>query len=310
MPKLTRKRAVLAKIEGTYGTDPTPTGSANAILVKNLEVTPLAANVVSRDLIRAYLGEFDQLVADKHVECSFEVEIAGSGTAGDAPAYGPLLRACGMSETVDAGVDVVYSPISASFESVTIYYNVDGILHKITGARGTVQIDITAKQIPVFKFKFVGIYNAPTDTALPSCDYSGFVTPLVANNTNTSGFSFFGVSTLVLSSLTMDVNNVVDFRSLIGSEYTQITDRRTMGELNFEAPALATFNAFSTALATATGALSILHGTTGGNKVQIDAPAVDVANPSYVDDNGVTLIKCPVAFLPESGNDEFTITVF
>lgn len=309
MPKLTRKRAILAKIESTYGTDPTPTGSANAILVKNLDVVPLAANVQSRDLIRAYLGEFDQLVADQHVECTFDVEMAGSGTAGTAPAYGPLLRACGMAETVDAGVDVEYTPVSASFESITIYYNVDGILHKLTGARGTVSLDITSGQIPVFKFRFIGIYNAPTDTALPTCDYSDFQKVLVANNTNTTGFSFFGVSTLVLQSLMLDVANVVDFRSLIGDEYTQITDRRAKGELTFEAPSLSVFNSFTTALATASGVLSITHGTAGGNKVKIDAPAVDVANPSYVDDNGVTMIKCPVAYLPDSGNDEFTITV-
>jgi hypothetical protein len=40
MPLLTRKRLIVAKIESTYGTDPTPTG-ANAILVRNLEITPL-----------------------------------------------------------------------------------------------------------------------------------------------------------------------------------------------------------------------------------------------------------------------------
>lgn len=309
MPKLTRKRAILAKIESVYGTDPTPTGSANAILVKNLDVVPLAADVVSRDLIRAYLGEFDQLVANKHVEVNFEVEIAGSGAAGTAPAYGPLLRACGMSETVDAGVDVVYAPISATFESVTIYHNIDGILHKVTGARGTVQLDITAGQIPVYKFKFIGIYNAPTDTAIPSCDYSDFINPLVANATNTPTFSFFGVSSLVLQNLMLDVNNVVDFRALIGAEYTQITDRRSNGELTFEAPALSTLNIFATAIATATGALSIVHGTAAGNIVTIAAPAVDVANPSYSDDNGVAMIKCPVVFLPSTGNDEFTITL-
>jgi len=309
MAKLTRKRALLAKIESSYGVDPTPTGSANAILCKNLDAVPLAANTVSRDLIRAYLGEYDQLVADKHVELTFDVEMAGAGAAGDVPLYGPLLRACGMSETVDAGVDVTYAPVSSGFESVTIYYNVDGILHKATGCRGTVQLEIVSGQIPVYKFKFVGIYNAPTDTALPTCDYSDFVAPLVANNGNTGSFSFFGVSSLVLQSLTLDVNNVVDFRALIGAEYTQLTDRRSNGELNFEAPTLATFNAFTTALGTAKGAMTITHGTTAGNQVIIAAPAVDVANPSYSDDNGVAMIKCPVAYIPDAGNDEFTITV-
>ena len=309
MPKLTRKRLILAKIETTYGTDPTPTGSANAILIKNLDVTPIAATLVGRDLIRTYLGEFDQLIANNHVECNFEVEIAGAGAAGTAPAYGPLLRACGLSETISAGVSVTYAPISASFESVTIYYQVDGIQHKITGARGSVDLDITANQIPVYKFKFVGIYNAPTDTALATPTYTGFTTPLVANNTNTTGFSFFSVSGLVLESLMLSVNNTVDFRALIGSEYAQLTDRRSSGEVNFEAPTLATFNTFSTALGTTTGALDITHGTAGGNKVQVTASKVDIGQPSYADSQGVVMIKCPFFVLPSSGNDEFAIVV-
>ena len=94
MPLLTRKRLIVAKIESTYGTDPTPTG-ANAILVRNLEITPLEAETVNRDLVRPYLGASDQLLAQTRVSMTFEVEMAGSGTAGTAPAYGPLLKACG-----------------------------------------------------------------------------------------------------------------------------------------------------------------------------------------------------------------------
>lgn len=309
MPKLNRKRTILAKIETTYGTDPTPTGSANAMLVKNLNINPIAADVVGRDLIRAYLGESQQYIASKHVECDFEVEIAGGGAAGTAPAYGPLLRACGMSETISAGVSVTYAPISASFESVTLYYNVDGILHKITGARGTVQLVVEAGQIPTYKFKFIGIYNAPTDTALPTAVYTGFVSPLVANTTNTPSFSFFGVTSLVLKSLMLDVNNTVDFRALIGSEYAQLSDRRSSGEVVFEAPALSVLNIFTTAIATATGALSLVHGTTAGNIVTIGSSYTDVSQPTYEDDNGVSMLKCSLAFVPSAGNDEFSIVV-
>ena len=56
MPLLTRKRLLLAKAEVTYGTDPTPTGAANAILVRNLEIVPLQSDIVQRELIRPYLG--------------------------------------------------------------------------------------------------------------------------------------------------------------------------------------------------------------------------------------------------------------
>lgn len=385
MPQLVRKRSILAKIESVYATDPTPTGAANAILVKNLNINPLSPTVVGRDLIRPYLGEFDQLIANKHVEIDFEVEIAGSGTAGTAPAYGPLLRACGLSETILAaaatgtaqagasttitlaagasstdnvyvglvisltggtgsgqtgnitayngttkvatvatawgvtpgatttysiGAGVTYKPISSTFESTTIYFNVDGVLHKITGCRGTVELDITVNQIPTYKFKFVGIYNAPTDTALTTNTYTSFQTALVANNTNTTGFSLFGVSSLVLESLMLNVNNTIDYRSLIGSEYVQLTDRRAGGELSIEAVALATFNAFTTAIGTTNGALSLTHGTVAGNRVKVDANTIDFSNPSYADSNGVNMLKIPFVALPSSGNDEFVIAVY
>ncbi len=38
MPRYTRKTAILAKIETTYGTDAAPTGAANALLISNQSV--------------------------------------------------------------------------------------------------------------------------------------------------------------------------------------------------------------------------------------------------------------------------------
>lgn len=310
MSLLTRRRVILAKIETTYGTDPTPTGTTNAILVRNMTVTPLSAEVVSRDLVRPYLGASEQLIASKHVEIEFEVEIAGSGTAGTAPKYGPLLRACGLAETISAGVNVTYDPVSTGFESVTIYHNVDGVLHKLTGCRGNVEFTFTAAQIPVMKFRMVGIYNAPSDAALPTVDYSGFQTPLACNTSNTTNFAFFSYAG-ALESLTLNLTNTVNYRTLIGSEYVQLTDRRVEGTAVFEAPTIATKDYFSAAIGTALGALTITHGTAGGNKFKVDSARVDIAQPTYTDNNGVVMLSVPFVATPSStGNDEVEFTVF
>lgn len=101
MALLTRRRILLAKIESTYNTDSSPL-AANAMLIRNLDMTPLDAEIVSRDLVRPYFGNYDQIIAAQKVVLTFEVELQGSGTAGVAPSYGPLMRACGMSETVTA----------------------------------------------------------------------------------------------------------------------------------------------------------------------------------------------------------------
>jgi hypothetical protein len=308
MSLLTRKRTILAEIEGTYGTDPTPTGSANAILVRNLNITPLNAENVSRDLVRPYLGASEQLIASSHVMVDFEVEMAGSGTAGTAPAYGPLLKACGFAET-DGDTEVTYTPVSASFGSVTIYYNVDGVLHKITGARGNVEMTITARQIPVFKFTFTGLYNAPTDTAAPSVTYTAFQTPVAANNDNTTGFELFSYAA-ALESLSLNLNNQVVFHSLIGSESVLITDRGVNGSVVFEAPTITAKDFFSLALGNTLGNLEIVHGTTSGNIVEIASTRADVSNPTYSDNNGIQMLNVPITLVPStSGNDEITITV-
>lgn len=308
MPLLTRRRTILAKTETTYGVDPTPTGSANAILIRNLNVTPLNAEVVSRDLVRQYLGNSEQLIASKHVQLDFEVEMAGSGVAGTAPAYNVLLKACGLAET-DGVSDVVYAPVSSGFGSATIYFNIDGVLHKVTGARGNVEFTIGARTIPTMKFTFTGIYNAPTDAALPTVDYSAFQTPLAANTTNTTAFQFFSFAG-VLESLSLNLGNSINYRSLIGSESVIMTDRQVSGTAVFEAPLTASKDFFAAALASTLGNLTITHGTTAGNKFKIDSTRIDIANPTYTDNNGIHMLSVPFVAVPSSsGNDEISFTV-
>ena len=192
MPLLSRRQLLLAEIEITYGTDPTPTSAANAILVRNIEVTPLEADTVSRELIRPYLGQSEQLLAQTRVLVNFEVELAGSGTAGTAPAYGPLLKACAMTETISAGVSVTYEPNSdTSPGSVTIYFNNDGVLHKATGCRGTFSLNCAVDEIPTVAFEFTGIYNSPTDVSISA--------PTYANQADPGGLSFLLTHTPSLS---------------------------------------------------------------------------------------------------------------
>lgn len=309
MPLLSRKRTILAKTEVTYGVDPTPTGAANAILVRNLNITPLNAELVSRDLVRPYLGASEQLLASSYVTVEFEVEMAGSGTAGTAPAYGPLLLACGMTATTSAGVSVTYAPVSAAFGSATIYYNIDGVLHKVTGARGNVEMNIEVGQIPVFRFTFTGLYNAPTDTAAPAVTYTAFQTPLAANSDNTSAFSLYSYSG-ALQSLNVNLNNAINYRTLIGAEDVLMTDRQVGGTAVFEAPTVAQKDYWSLALGSTLGSMGITHGTTAGNRVEIASTRAKVNNPSYQDSNGIHMLQTPFNLVPSTaGNDEISIVV-
>jgi hypothetical protein len=307
MPLLSRKRLILAKIESTYGTDSTPAGT-DAVLVRSLEVTPIEADIVSRDLIRPYLGNSDQLLANVRVNCSFEVELAGSGTAGTAPRYDALLKACGMSGTVVASTSVTYAPVSSSFSSCTIIYNVDGVQHKLTGVRGTVTMNCQLGEIPTLQFEMTGIYNAPTDTAQPSVTYSAQATPLIFREGNTSAFSFFSYSGCLMS-VDFNLANEVVYRELIGcTKEVLITDRKPAGTVVIEAPTIATKDYFSLAIGSATGNLTFQHGTTAGNRVTFTASQVDATQPAYTEQDGIQMLSVPYVALPTTaGNNEFSL---
>ena len=309
MSLLMRRRTVLAKIETTYGTDPVPTGAANAILVKSLNTTPIEATMLPRDLIRPYLGNFQDLVAAAYTKVDFEVELAASGTLGTAPAFGALLRACGMSETVSAGVSVTYAPVSTAFESNTLYINVDGVLHKMLGARGSFSLALSALAIPTIKFSFSGLYGAITDTAVPTVVLTAWQSPLPVNNTNTTGLTLQGYAGLAMSDLSIDMTNTVAFRSLVGgTEAVVLTNRQPVGSITFESTTVAAKDWFTAAKLATLGAFAVTHGTVAGNKVTITAPQVQVMAPKYSDKDGIAMTQCNLGFSPNTGNDELILS--
>ena len=295
MALLSRKRLILVKTEATYGTDSSPAGT-DALLVRNLDITPLSGEIVSRDLIRPYLGNFDQLIAQTSVAINFEVELAGSGTAGTAPKYDAILKACGLAATIVSSTSVTYAPVSASFSSATIYFNLDGVLHKLTGCRGSMTMSCAVGAIPTLAFNLTGTYNAPTDTAAPAVTYSAQAVPLIFREGNTSAFSFFSYSGQ-LQSVDFNLANDLVYRELVGGvQETLITDRKPAGTVMIEA------------LASSTGNLTFLHGTTAGNRVTFTASQVDVLNPTYQDQDSIMMLSVPYVALPTTaGNNEFSL---
>ncbi len=309
MPLLAKKKLLLAKTETVYGTDVTPTGAANAIQTSNLSIVPLGGPLVSRDLDRPTLGNDLQIQVGQFAQLTFMVEVAGSSAAGTAPPWGPLVEACGFSETLVAVTSATYAPENSPFESVTMYFHHDGQLHKLTGARGTFTMDMSAGGIPHFNFTFTGLYNAPTSTADATPTLTAWQVPKAVNDTNTTAFTLHTISCNV-SSATFDMACNVVYRNVVNSESVEIIDRAPSGQLVFEAPALSTKNWFTTALASTTGAMQMIHGTTAGNIVTINAPNTQIMSPTYGESDGVSTIQCGLSFVPGSGgNDEFTIVV-
>jgi hypothetical protein len=306
---LTRKRLLLAKIETVVGTDSVPTGT-DALLVSNLEIQPLQLELIDRELVRGNLGNSEKLVGQRLVGISFDVEIAGSGTAGTAPKWGALMQACGFSETIVAVTSVTYAPVSSAFKSATLYYFADGVRHTITGCRGTWSMSMEVGAIPKISYEFTGIFNAPTDTANPTGTFTNQANPLVVNSANTTPLQVHGYAAC-LSAFSLDLANETPFRQLAGcTQEVMITDRKPEGEVMIEAPTLAAKNYFTVASGQTLGQFSFTHGTTAGNICTFTAPTCNLGSPEYDDSDGIIMLKLPFMPVPSgAGNNELTLAL-
>ena len=302
-----RKLAVLAKIEATYGTDAAPSGAANAMLMTDVAFTPMAGSEETRALLLPYLGNQGVILTGDHVILEGSIEMAGSGAAGDVPAYGPVLRGIGLQEVIDAGVSVTYAPVSTGFEALSIYYNLDGVRHIMLGARGNVSFELTPQRIPRYRFRILGLTGPVTDQPLPSVDHSGFQKPLVVNKANTT-VTIDGLKPPI-ERMSFDLGHQVEPRLLINYEGIEIVDRQASGSVTVQAGTLAEKDWLAIAKARTRGVLAVTHGTAAGNIVEVNGPNVEVGRPTQGATQGIANYTLPLGLIPDAGNDELSIVI-
>lgn len=319
MSRYSRNTVIVAKVEGTYATDSTPTGAANAMLVSKPTITPMVSTEQARDVLVGYLGQKESLVGARYIQCSFDVEFVGGGAAGVRPAWGDLMLACGWAETVTAATRVDYTPISTAQQSVTIYWFDDGVKHLIVGARGTMQVKMTIGAIPVMSFTFSGLYTTPTASANLTPTITGFKPPQVVNKQNSLDLTFGATHALVSApalvggtiypsqGLEFDLGNTVSHVPLLSTETVEITQRAATGKLQLDLTAANENTFMGTVEAATLQTVGLIHGTVTGNKCLLWLPSAQLINPTKVDVNGKRLIGFDVRAVPTAGNDEARI---
>jgi hypothetical protein len=317
MPRKMRNTAILAKIETTYGTDAAPTGVADALLVSNPTPPKYTYNTADRNLVRTFMGASEQLAGTRYVTLDFEVEVSGSGTAGTAPAWGKLLRACAMAETVTAAQRVEYNPISTVVDSLTIHYFLDGVLHRATGCMGTMDVMLDEAGVPKFKFTFTGLDGGPVAQANPATTLTAWRTPLVITNSNTAAVklgatyatgALTGGTDFCSRGLNLSLGNDVKFTSMLGPcTGVDIYDRAATGSMQLDLDAAGEVAAFAAVNANTLTSVGLVHGSVAGARVVFFAPAVQRTNPTHQEYEGRVLLGFDLRLLPLVGNDELRI---
>ncbi|MCU0905374.1 MAG: hypothetical protein MUE83_16125 [Tabrizicola sp.] len=310
--KYWRKKSFLFKIETTYGVDSVPTGVLNAILATDVKFQPMEGTDVNRNLDLPYLGAQGTIPNELHAKFSCKVELAPSGTAGTAPAWGPMLRACACAQVVNAGVSVVYNPITDNHESATLKLTVDGTLFQAVGVRGNAKMTINAQGIPYLEFEFTGLFVQPIEQANPAVTLTAFRPPRVASAANTPTFRINGVD-LVMRTFEMDLGNKVEPRFLVGvgAEQILITQREEMIKTQVEAQPLTAINPFALAAAQTAVAVNLTHGIGAGNIATLAVPTAQMQRPQGME-NAQDIMEWPLSLMPlpsGAGNNQWTLTL-
>lgn len=302
-----RRAILLAKTESSYSVDPTLAAASDSMLVRNVRIGTLQQELDERRPARPWFGIAGKAVAKSLRTISFDVELAGSGTAGTAPGFGPLLKACGMSETTVAVTSVTYAPISTGESSVYMKFYMDGKIYALAGCRGNVTFSFVRGRVPLMRFTFLGLYVIPADGAIVTPTLTIFKTPLAVNLANTPTTSFHSYAAK-LSELELDVGNVVTHNNKPQREAIDFLDRMTKGRIKFEEELVATKDWYTIAKAGTTGALSVVHGTVAGNIATLGSTLTQIEQIEKDEEDNIAVEGLPFSCIPgSSGNDEFSL---
>lgn len=318
--RVARRTALQFQLEtGGYGVAPGSWAGTDCVMVTGQIRHKINRKYVDRAIPHPALGASEHLVAARVTECEFDVELAGSGTAGTAPPLDPLLRACGMARTVTAGNRVEYTPQPAvNTSSGALRYLADGALFVARGARGNFSIVADAFEIPKLRFKFMGYDTTASELSNFDPDFSAWKVPPVLTDANAGDLRFgatynagvvSGGTVLQARSLNVDYGNDVQHYEVWSGEAIKISSRETTGSAEVLMSAADEIAWRSGANANTTIALGFSYGTVAGNRVSFHAPKVQRRDVERGEYKGIITHRTDFRMLrnSEAGSDEMVL---
>lgn len=305
-------KVLSAKKEAVYGTDAAPTLAANAILTRNFKASPLITDPLDRNLDRGSFGSMPTKATNKRQEISYEVELAGSGDAGTAPAWMELLEACGMAPPVlvaDTSAAQAMAAANTLQGSLTQYHWLGDQRRKGLGSRGTFTIDFTAGAYAFFGFNFTGMVPdvAPRDVNVPgAADISRWIDPVEVNSDNTllmlDGFA------VITRSLQLNAGVGITMRNLIGSRYVNRGDHAITGRLVVEAPSMAAKDYLAALDNSSIMELDLTHGVDAGNIVELACAHTQITAINETEEDRKLMWEMDLRINIGAGQDDLVIT--
>jgi len=306
---LNKKTVLLAKVESAYGSDPTLAAADNSVMAYEPEVS-LISDMKERYPGSDDISRFSEVRGKTNFDIKVPFHLKGSGTAGTAPRYAPLLQCCGLGEVVVSATSVTYAPVSSSFKSACLEFSKDGLFYQALGVVGDLELDFTAGELPLATVMGKGLYLLPTDVAIEDPTFDTTVPQVCKGLTFT-----FGSYSAIIEKLVIKMNNKIaerpDFNTTDGIKGYAVTERNPEGSMIIEAVLRAESNAdfYSYFAAGTVKALSLVVGSTAGNIATLTASYCYLRPPALGNRDGVITFEIPIQLAKSSGNDEFSLVL-
>lgn len=280
-----RRIAAVAKNETTYGTAPSLSQTTDAILLYT-NMNPVATDTRMIDIVplRESMTKLKSIVGRQLARFTGVTFLQGAA-AGTPWRFGPLLRACGLKETVNAASSVVYDPRSSSFESVAMNFWLDGFKHIVTGAYGTFTMEAAAGEGVQVTWDVTGLYTEPTVDAIPTQTLET-IQPV----TFESAAGWIAGQGVIIKSFRFTMGTVVserpDANSANALKGLRITDRDPRLDITVEVDTDFR-NYFADLNAATTHSVSFQLGTASGNRMVFEAGQAQVLSMPYGENAGL-----------------------
>jgi len=304
---LERNTVLLAKEEGTYGSDPTPS-TTDAVRISNLSIAP-EPNILMRNNYKGSLSSDGIRIGRKVYNCSFDLELKGRGSIPSFASpleYDALLRACAM--TVDySATYATYTPESDDIVSVTMKANYDGVEYELNGCVGNFTVNAVAGEFVMLSFNYLGLYNIPTSQALPTPSFASSEDPPIFESASFQVDSH----SAIINALTMDMGNTIsprpDANSADGIKGYRITGREVNGSIDPEED-FSTKNYFTKFASSGTSVLTANVGATGGNRFNLYWPTIQYRQVGPGAREGINIYD--VEYIAKGDDNEFRLRAY
>lgn len=306
-----QNQVIAVKPEVTYGTDSVPAG-ANALLVSNITVNTLDGPIADRNNFTGFMGNQGAVRLNQFVTIAFSVELIGAGAVDTAPAYSALYLASGHAEAVTAGTRVVYTPIEDDPDSVSIYYQVGPIQHKITGVRGTLTFELSTTGLPMLRFEGTGLFvAAPTNAgSLAGVNFAGLATPRPVNKTTVPVCTLDGTA-VAMRELTITQGATVSYIATVSDESVEQTARSSTIDILIREDDVTPKNWWNLCQTNKEVAFAFQRGinvTDAGHILEITSPNIQLRDCVRSFTDGLSYLRITGSIRPTTKNSDYVVT--